>query len=170
MQMLLPGHNIEWKSDNFLLNNPKTANFPLDPKKIRKSADVARPWWLYALELENGRYYVGITSKKNPYDRILQHDSGFGARWTMLYKPARVIEIRDIGYATKQEAEDYEQNLTWVYMTVYGHKRVRGGTLTYTGSYLRLGNYMIPGYVIQSLIAGLLLILLSAYVIINELG
>lgn len=43
--------------------------------------------YLYTIELENGKFYVGTTEQ--PSTRLNQHRSGKGAEWTRLHKPIR---------------------------------------------------------------------------------
>ena len=41
---------------------------------------------VYVLELEGGNYYVGMSH--NLSQRLAQHFSGNGAKWTKLHKPS----------------------------------------------------------------------------------
>jgi predicted GIY-YIG superfamily endonuclease len=56
-----------------------------------------RAYSLYALELEGGKYYVGITAYKDVTIRFNQHLNDKGAKWTKRYKPVRIIEARSLG-------------------------------------------------------------------------
>lgn len=94
--------------------------------------------WLYVLRLTDGKYYVGITSRKNPYMRINQHGGPLGAKWTALHKPKGVEELRDLGEITWEHALKIEQATTLHYAKQYGYNNVRGGRLTYRGKYVRL--------------------------------
>jgi hypothetical protein len=40
----------------------------------------------------------------------------------------------------KQEAAQHQQNVTLDYMKRYGYKNVRGGTLSYSGNYTKIGD------------------------------
>lgn len=102
-----------------------------DAQKIEKR------YWLYVLLCENGRYYIGITANKKPLNRILMHGDFMGARWTMKYKPVKIVRIQDIGFVTKVEAENQENDLTLSYMKAYGKQNVRGGRMTTTGYLFR---------------------------------
>lgn len=84
---------------------------------------------LYALRLKNDKYYVGMTVKKNPLNRINQHGSLRGAQWTLHYPPEEILEILDIGLVTKEEAENLENDLTHKYIDLYGFSNVRGGRM-----------------------------------------
>lgn len=120
---------------------------------------------LYALKLKDGKYYVGMTAKRNPYDRIRSHGSFLGARWTMVHQPIEVMEVKDIGYVTSTEAERQEQELTLTYMKEYGYKNVRGGSVTYTGQILKVGNWFFRGYQIEQLFVGVLLMVIGIYLV-----
>ena len=98
-------------------------------------------YWLYVLSLKEGKYYVGITSKKNPYDRISEHMNGFyTAQWVKKYKPIKPVEIIDIGNITKEETDRLELQRTLQYMKKYGYQNVRGGKLNYSGKYIKIGD------------------------------
>lgn len=113
-----------------------------DTKPVQQSADK-KLFWIYALKLENNKYYIGITSKKNPQDRIRAHGSFYGAKWTSLNKPIETIKLKKLGYLDLEEAELIEQALTLKYVKKYGHNNVRGGNLNYSGEYVRIGNKYI---------------------------
>lgn len=88
-------------------------------------------WWLYVLELEKDKFYVGITSK-TPEARMQEHINGFlGANWTKHYKPIRILDKKDLGVTTKSRAEAYENKVTRKYIKQYGLDSVRGGDLSY---------------------------------------
>ena len=106
-------------------------NKSLDSKAITGSSH--RNFKLYVLKLANKKYYIGITARKNILDRINEHRFGAGAKWALLYKPVRIIETKDLGYISKREAEDKENNLTLKYMKKYGAQNVRGGKNVTTG-------------------------------------
>ena len=156
------------RTTEYAFLNPATEKVNIDPKKKRKdSSEQKKPYWIYALALEDGKYYVGLTGRSNPNVRINQHGTTYGARWTMKHKPIKVLEIRDLGYTTKSEAEDFEQNLTWAYMKIYGNQKVRGGNTTYTGKILVIGNRIFPGYLLESAITLLFIVLILIYIISN---
>ena len=77
--------------------------------------------FIYVLELEKNRYYVGIT-KRADNSRILEHFSKNGTRWTTLYKPIKVISVQ------KQLSVLDEDNKTKELMFKYGIDNVRGGS------------------------------------------
>ncbi len=164
---------ITRKESDFVLINPRTVNFNIDPVhklKINRF-EKPKPYWLYVLKLEHNKYYVGFTGMKNPYDRIMQHASGEGdgAKWAELHKPIEVVEIRDAGVITATEAKAYEQNLTWEYMKIYKIKNVRGGVFNYTGRIFRIGDSAIMDYYLYPIIAGLMIIVLSLYILLRHI-
>jgi hypothetical protein len=76
--------------------------------------------YIYALQLEHGKYYIGKTS--NPNFRIEQHFHSGGAIWTQKHKPIAVLEIIP-------DCDDYDEDkYTRRYMDNYGIDNVRGGS------------------------------------------
>lgn len=76
--------------------------------------------YIYILQLEEGKYYIGKTS--NPEFRIEQHIQCDGALWTKKYKPLNVLEIIP-------DCDDYDEDkYTRRYMDKYGIDNVRGGS------------------------------------------
>ena len=75
---------------------------------------------IYILELENNKYYVGVSN--NHERRIERHMNGNGSEWTKLYKPIRIIDTHE-----KQSQFD-EDNTTKQLMIEYGIENVRGGS------------------------------------------
>lgn len=96
-------------------------------------------WWLYVLKLEQGKYYVGITSK-SVEARFAQHKKGFaGASWTKKYKPLEIYYSQDLGVVTKEKAELFEAKTTRKYIEKYGLDNVRGGDITVTEELINVG-------------------------------
>lgn len=90
-------------------------------------------YWLYVLALEDGNYYVGVTSK-TPEQRFRQHQKGYaGAYWTKLHKPIKILDTKDLGNRTYESAEEYENKVVRKYIAKYGINNVRGGDLSFTG-------------------------------------
>ena len=76
--------------------------------------------FIYVLQLENRKYYVGKTH--NPRFRLDKHFNSSGSKWTKLYKPLRVLEIIP-------DCDDYDEDkITRQYMDKYGINNVRGGS------------------------------------------
>ena len=77
--------------------------------------------WVYTLELEGGRYYIGYT--EDLCCRIGQHFLRRGSLFTRTYKPLRVVSVVE---GTK-ELEDAQ---TIALMAQHSYKVVRGGRWT----------------------------------------
>jgi len=76
--------------------------------------------FIYILELENKKYYIGKTV--NPEFRLEQHFNSFGSQWTKKYKPKKVLKIIP-------NCDDYDEDkYTKIYMDKYGINNVRGGS------------------------------------------
>ena len=76
--------------------------------------------FIYAIQLEQGKYYIGKTN--SPQFRLESHFNSNGSEWTKIYKPIRVIEI-------KPNCDDYDEDkITRQYMDKYGINNVRGGS------------------------------------------
>ncbi len=98
-------------------------------------------YWLYVLKLEQGKFYVGITSK-TVEERFKQHKSEFlAAEWTKIYKPISIDQVRDLGVTTYARAEQYENKVTRKYIQNYGLDNVRGGNLSYRGRMVKRVGY-----------------------------
>jgi cellular nucleic acid-binding protein len=76
--------------------------------------------FIYALQLEQGKIYVGKTN--NPQLRLDNHFNSNGSEWTTKYKPIKVLDI-------KSNCDDYDEDkVTLQYMDKYGINNVRGGS------------------------------------------
>ena len=76
--------------------------------------------FIYALQLEQGKYYIGKTN--NPTFRLENHFNFNGSEWTKKYRPLKVLEI-------KSDCDDYDEDkITRQYMDKYGINNVRGGS------------------------------------------
>lgn len=74
--------------------------------------------YVYVLELEDNRYYIGRTS--NIVQRMQEHFGGNGSVYTSKFKPIKIVEINE-----ELTLED-ERNKTLEYMELYDWKKVRG--------------------------------------------
>ena len=75
---------------------------------------------VYALKLENNKWYIGKSD--NPENRFLSHKNGTGSAWTRLHKPIELHAVfRDV-------SPFHEDALTKEYMSIYGIDNVRGGS------------------------------------------
>jgi predicted GIY-YIG superfamily endonuclease len=78
--------------------------------------------YVYTLNLEKGRKYVGMTSNINR--RLDQHFNGDGAKWTQKYAPVSVNSIQKVSsvdYAKKLETKIYYNMKDY-----HGIEKVRG--------------------------------------------
>jgi hypothetical protein len=76
--------------------------------------------FIYTLQLEQGKYYVGKTA--NPSFRLEQHFASSGAAWTKKYKPISVLELIP-------DCDNYDEDKhTIKCMEKYGINNVRGGS------------------------------------------
>lgn len=73
--------------------------------------------YVYVLELEHGKYYVGFS--EDMMERLSQHTGGNGAHWTRLFKPIGVVEIIE-------GDKEMEKRKTIEYMKLKGWQNVRG--------------------------------------------
>lgn len=77
---------------------------------------------IYALKLEDNKYYIGYSKNNHTCDsRLINHFNENGSEWTKTYKPIEVIE--------KINGDMFdEEKHTLIYMDKYGIDNVRGGS------------------------------------------
>jgi predicted GIY-YIG superfamily endonuclease len=80
------------------------------------------PHYVYTLNLENGRKYVGRTQDLN--QRLGRHFDGRGAQWTQRYRPVSVADIRK--FSSKQAASRAETQIYYQNRDIHGPAFVRG--------------------------------------------
>ena len=94
--------------------------------------------FIYALKLENSKYYIGKTT--NPKIRLDKHFDLNGSKWTQKYTPLNIQEIIP-------DCEDFDEDkYTLKYMNKYGIDNVRGGSfceLKLTNELKKMINRMI---------------------------
>jgi predicted GIY-YIG superfamily endonuclease len=93
--------------------------------KRRQRADMLSPVSLYALQLEDGCYYIGMTF--DVIRRFKKHGTGKGAAWTRLHKPIQILEVRETKFYDQDEVAKLEDDMTLEYALKYGSDKVRGG-------------------------------------------
>lgn len=76
--------------------------------------------FIYVLQLENSKYYVGKTS--NVEKRFIQHLFGKGSSWTTLHKPLGII------FNMESSSPFDEDKYVKEYMAKHGIENVRGGS------------------------------------------
>lgn len=93
--------------------------------------------YIYILQLESGKYYIGKTT--NPDFRLESHFDSTGSAWTLKYKPLQLLELF-VG-------DDFDEDkYTLKYMSKYGIPNVRGGSfcqITLSEENLRTIKWMI---------------------------
>jgi len=78
--------------------------------------------YVYILQLQKGKYYIGKTNY--PSFRIEDHFNEDGSLWTLKYKPIKIIKIIP-------DCDDYDEDkYTLMYMEKFGIENVRGGTFS----------------------------------------
>ena len=130
---------------------------------------MIRHWWLYAIALHGGKYYVGITSYGDPYRRLRQHGTLLGARWTKKYRPIKPIKpvvLKDIWRMSLANAEKREQQLFEEFRSQYGIKNVRGGRIVGSGNIYRIGKVYFDRNMLETLGVALLLLTCGLYLIV----
>jgi len=76
--------------------------------------------FIYILQLENKKYYVGKTT--NPEFRLNHHFKSYGSAWTNKYKPMHVLELIP-------DCDNFDEDKhTLKCMEQYGINNVRGGS------------------------------------------
>lgn len=105
------------------------SSIKLDPKTVK------RQYYVYALRLKQGRYYIGITT--NIKRRLWQHYAGKGARFTMEYPPIKTLGVIDLGIISKFDAVKEEKRYTLKAVKKYGALVVRGWAHTTTITQLK---------------------------------
>ncbi len=74
--------------------------------------------YIYVLQLEQNKYYIGKTSQ--PDIRIDSHFKSSGSMWTKKYKPIKILELIE-------NCDNYDEDkYTIIYMIKYGIPFVRG--------------------------------------------
>jgi hypothetical protein len=79
---------------------------------------------IYCLELAGGRFYVGQTPVGRFPTRYEEHFRG-GSKWTLRFKPVRVMWTRDVPFGDADRIEDAE---VLKIMLEHGANSCRGGT------------------------------------------
>jgi predicted GIY-YIG superfamily endonuclease len=134
------------------------------------SPDTKKHYWLYTLLLEQGKCYIGITTRKDPNTRIREHMNRFvAAKWTKKFRPIASLERPiDLGVITKQEAQRLETVHTLHYMDIYGYKNVRGGDYAYSGVYIKLFSKLITEEVVELSVVFVILIILMGVILFRK--
>jgi len=78
--------------------------------------------YVYTLNLEGGAKYVGYT--ENPNQRIAQHFSGNGSKWTQKHQPISVNSIQKV--SSVSHAKKLETQVYYKMKEYHGASKVRG--------------------------------------------
>jgi GIY-YIG catalytic domain len=92
--------------------------------------------YIYVLQLEHGKYYVGKTTQPNV--RLDAHSQGAGSTWTKMHKPIKLLRLIP-------DCDDYDEDkYTRFYMDKYGIENVRGGSFVTPTLAENLYWYLVP--------------------------
>jgi hypothetical protein len=83
--------------------------------------------WVYVLQLQEEKWYVGQT--KDPVRRFAQHIEGSGAVWTQIYRPtgkALLMKVDEPAAAHGFADPVTESSITLQMMGLFGIENVRG--------------------------------------------
>jgi predicted GIY-YIG superfamily endonuclease len=91
-------------------------------RRSGRSARSGKTYYTYSLNLQGGKKYVGMTS--NPHNRINQHFSGNGAKYTQKNKPVSVNHVQKCKSYTS--AKNAERIVYYNMKNYHGGDNVRG--------------------------------------------
>ncbi len=79
------------------------------PKKTKnkKPERVKKSYYVYLLLCDDGSYYTGYTN--NVASRLERHKKGYGARYTRMHRPNRVVHVEKL--RTRSAATRREQQI-----------------------------------------------------------
>jgi len=99
-------------------------------------------WHVYVLELEDGYWYVGISTSVGR--RFMEHCDRSPKRFkrkyppfTLLHMPINIVEDIPLGTCVDKEAAKFEKRKTVEVAAKYGYEFVAGGGYKAGGSRLR---------------------------------
>lgn len=130
--------------------------------------DRKQRWHLYVLKLQDGKYYVGITSK-TPEMRMQEHMDGVRvAYWTAKHRPVEIIHTEDLGIIEKSKAEKRENKMVRALMKQRGLNNVRGGDLTSVEEYTKRFGYIWDNEGWYTLTVVVFLMLVIIYLLLDK--
>ena len=91
----------------------------------RNKYSYKKTFTVYVLQLEDEKYYVGLS--KDVDRRFQEHQTGVGAKWTKKYPPIKVVYKLVTSHTAYLYASTIENLKTIEYMKKYGKENVRGG-------------------------------------------
>ncbi len=92
-------------------------------------------FWLYILQLEQGKWYIGVTSQ-TPKKRFQEHIHGRKSYWTEKYPPIKIADTKYLGDLNEDEAKAFESKVARAYIKAKGVNNVRGGDLKDVSDYV----------------------------------
>jgi hypothetical protein len=92
---------------------------------IYDTKDINQNTYIYKINLEDGKKYIGKTV--NIQRRMRQHFTGNGSKVTKKFKP---VKYKILDNCPGFLADEIEQIYTNSYIVKYGYNNVRGGTYT----------------------------------------
>ena len=113
---------------------------PMYTTKYEKTANINQPTYIYKLNLEDGKKYVGKTV--NVDRRMDQHFSGKGSKVTQKFKPIKgeVVDKCNGYFSNYIEQKHTDKNIK-----KYGYNNVRGGYYTNSKT-LKKNNQVFDDY------------------------
>lgn len=131
-------------------------------------SNTKKHYWLYVLKLEDGKYYVGITSK-TPEVRMKEHLNGVRvAYWTAKHKPVEIIHTEDLGIVEISKAQKRENRMVRALMKQRGLNNVRGGDLTSTEEYTQRFGYIWDKGGWEIITVTVFLLVVIAYLLVDR--
>jgi len=104
--------------------------FPMfETDSIYDTKDINKKTYIYKINLEDGKKYIGKTV--NIERRMRQHFNGNGSKVTQKFKP---IKYKILDSCPGFLSDEIEQIYTNNYIVKYGYNNVRGGTYTNSSS------------------------------------
>lgn len=83
-------------------------------------------FYLYVLELEDDKYYIGISVNVEQRFETHKKQGKSASSFCKKYKPIRIIESIELPTKSLIEANKFEAELTWECINKYGYQNVRG--------------------------------------------
>jgi predicted GIY-YIG superfamily endonuclease len=131
-----------------------------------KDDDTSREVTVYVLQLENGKYYVGIKAR-NVGQRFDEHADGHkSAYWTKIHKPIHVIYTEKAN--SYKAAHIIENKLTRDLMKEHGLNNVRGGYLRDVDRYIKRFGYILNYETWAFMTVVIFLLLTMIYIVIDR--
>ena len=98
---------------------------PMYTTKYEETANINEDTYIYKLNLENGKKYIGKTVDMDR--RMDQHFSGKGSKVTQKFKPidGEIVDVCNGFFSSELEQDHTNKNIN-----KFGYENVRGGSYT----------------------------------------